>query len=257
VSTPATDIDSLTALLAQVAQEHEPLVQVSSLGPEDMLISEVIARARLPIRVLTIDTGRLPAQTYALIAQAQGRWAASGLQLGVIFPEAAAVEAFVHRHGIDGFTASVAARKACCEARKVRPLARALAGQRGWITGLRRAQSAERAGITELEWDVAPGPGEPGRVKINPLARWHDDALWSALRQLDVPVNALHAQGYPSIGCAPCTRAVSAGEDPRAGRWWWEQSEVKECGLHVGADGRLRRAATPDPAQRLSPAEAP
>ena len=241
MSTPVTDVDALTAFLAQVAHEHAPLVQVSSLGPEDMLISEAIARARLPIRVVTIDTGRLPVETCTLIAQAQARWAASGLAVEVIFPEAPAVEAFVHQHGINGFYDSVAARQACCEARKVQPLARALAGQRGWVTGLRRAQSAERAGITEIAWDIPPAADAPGRVKINPLAHWRDDALWAALRALAVPVNALHALGYTSIGCAPCTRAVAPGEDPRAGRWWWEQAEVKECGLHVGADGRLRR----------------
>lgn len=233
-------VSALVALLTEAAARHAPLVQVTSLGPEDMLITDVIARHRLPIEVVTLDTGRLPRETYALLAQAQRRYGPQGTAIRVIWPEPAAVEIFVHRYGIDGFYDSVEARKACCDARKVRPLARALAGKHGWVTGLRRGQSSERAGIAELETDTA-ADGSP-RAKINPLAGWTDEQVWAYLREHDVPVNALHAQGYPSIGCGPCTRAVDDGEDPRSGRWWWEQASIRECGLHVGADGRLRRA---------------
>lgn len=239
----ATPVAAIVALLSDAAVRHAPLVQVTSLGPEDMLITDLIARHRLPIDVVTLDTGRLPPETYAQLAQAQRRYGPQGTTIRVIFPESAAVEVFVHRYGIDGFYDSVEARKACCDARKVRPLARALAGTGGWVTGLRRAQSSERAGIAEYETETA-ADGSP-RAKLNPLAAWSDEQVWACLREHEVPVNALHAQGYPSIGCGPCTRAVATGEDRRAGRWWWEQASIRECGLHVGADGRLRRSSTP------------
>ena len=237
---PDESVAVIVALLGEAAARHAPLVQVTSLGPEDMLLTDVIARHRLPIEVATLDTGRLPPETYTQLAQAQRKYGAQGTEIRVIFPQAQAVEVFVHRYGIDGFYACVDARKACCDARKVQPLARALAGKGGWVTGLRRAQSPERAGIAELETDTAADGS--ARVKLNPLAAWSDEQVWAYLRERDVPVNALHAQGYPSIGCGPCTRAVATGEDPRAGRWWWEQASIKEGGLHVGADGRLRRA---------------
>ncbi len=235
----AAQVSAAVALLSDAAARHARLVQVSSLGPEDMLITDLIARHRLPIEVLTLDTGRLPPATYTQLAQAQRQYATLGLKIRVIFPESARVEFFVNRFGIDGFYDSVEARKACCDARKVKPLARALAGKHGWVTGLRRAQSAERAGIAEIEHEPDADGGT--RIKLNPLAAWSEKQVWAYLRAGDVPVNALHAQGYPSIGCGPCTRAVGADENPRAGRWWWEAATIKECGLHVGADGRLRR----------------
>jgi phosphoadenosine phosphosulfate reductase len=236
----ATDHETrLVASLTDAAARHAPIVQVSSLGPEDMLITDVIARHRLPIEVVTLDTGRLPSETYTQLARVQARYRPTGLRIGVIFPQAQAVEHFVDTFGIDGFRDSVAARQACCHARKVAPLARALNGRRAWITGLRRAQSLERAGIAECEHETLADGGE--RVKLNPLAAWTDEQVWTWLREHEVPVNALHARSYPSIGCGPCTRAVAPGEDPRAGRWWWEQTDVRECGLHTGADGRLQR----------------
>ncbi|HPU50074.1 MAG TPA: phosphoadenylyl-sulfate reductase [Burkholderiaceae bacterium] len=235
-------IEAVAALLSDASRRHTPLVQVTSLGPEDMVITDIIARHRLPIEVVTIDTGRLPRETYLQLAQAQRRYGPQGTPIRVIFPESAAVEVFVHRYGIDGFYDSPEARKACCDARKVRPLARVLAGKGGWVSGLRRAQSSERASIAERETELAPD-GSP-RAKINPLAAWTDEQVWAYLRAHDVPVNALHAQGYPSIGCGPCTRAVDAGEDPRSGRWWWEQASVRECGLHVRALQRSRAEQT-------------
>lgn len=241
-------VAALRACLADAAQRCPSIAQVSSLGPEDMVITDLIARDRLPIPVITLDTGRLPIETYTQIAEVRRRYAPLGLALTVVFPSAAAVEAVVNRDGIDGFYDSVTARKSCCDARKVQPLARALLGRRGWITGLRRAQSVERADIAVQETEaLTGGDGTPyTRLKLNPLAAWTDDQIWTYLRAHDVPVNTLHARGYPSIGCAPCTRAVAPGEDQRAGRWWWEAANVKECGLHVSADGRLRRAR-PDP----------
>ena len=238
-------VERLREGLVEAARRYPSIAQVSSLGPEDMVITDLIARARLPIPVITLDTGRLPPQTYSQIAAVRRRYAADGLALSVFFPSAAAVEAVVNRDGIDGFYDSVAARKACCEVRKVQPLARALLGRRAWITGLRRAQSAERADIALQEHEALTGAdGTPyTRLKLNPLALWSDAQVWAYLHAHQVPVNALHEQGYPSIGCAPCTRAVAPGEDARAGRWWWEGAAIKECGLHVGADGRLRRAS--------------
>ena len=219
--------DRLVALLGAYSARHPTIVQVSSLGPEDMVITDLIARHGLPIEVLTIDTGRLPSQTYDQIGQAQRHYAEYGCTIDVIFPAPAPVEQFVRQFGIDGFHSSVQARKACCDARKVRPLARVLANRQAWITGLRRSQSAERAHIAEIETEpVDEGSGQ--RLKLNPLAAWREAQVWAYLHARSVPINALHAQGYPSIGCGPCTRAVALGEDPRAGRWWWEASGVPE-----------------------------
>jgi phosphoadenosine phosphosulfate reductase len=215
--------ERLVALLGAHSARHPTIVQVSSLGPEDMVITDLIARHRLPIEVVTLDTGRLPKETYDQIGQVQRHYADHGCTIGVIFPAPAPVEQFVRQFGIDGFYKSVQARQACCNARKVRPLARVLANRQAWITGLRRGQSAERAQIAEIETEpVSEGDGQ--RIKLNPLAAWSEAQVWAYLHARAVPINALHAQGYPSIGCGPCTRAVALGEDPRAGRWWWEAS---------------------------------
>jgi phosphoadenosine phosphosulfate reductase len=212
-------------LLHGVVRDFPPVAFASSFGVEDMVLLDLIARQRLAIDVLTLDTGRLPAETHALIEEARERYA---VRIEAIAPDAGAVDAYVAARGLDGFYGSVEARKACCHVRKVEPLSRALRPYSAWVTGLRRAQAESRAAVDEIGADPAHGI-----IKANPLAGWSDDDVWSYIREHDVPYNALHDRGYPSIGCEPCTRAVKAGEHPRAGRWWWErEGGRKECGLH-------------------------
>ena len=219
-------------LLARIAVEVAPAVFTTSFGAEDMAIFDLIAGyddapggPLSAIAIATLDTGRLPEETYAVWQRATARY---GRPVEAYFPQAQAIEPFVRIHGINAFYDSVALRHGCCEIRKVEPLSRILAGRKAWITGLRRSQSTSRADLVIEAWD-----DERGLVKASPLADWSDEDLWTYLRARDVPINALHAKGYPSIGCAPCTRAITPGEDPRAGRWWWEQDDLKECGLHV------------------------
>jgi len=222
------------AALERAAVRHAPCVLASSLSPEDMVLTDLILEAKLPIGIFTLDTGRLHDETLALIRRIEERW---DCRVQVYRPDAAAVEAYVARHGANGFYASPELRKSCCEIRKVEPLRRALAGQAAWITGMRREQSAARDGIAEEEYDPAHG-----LWKLNPLADWLESDVQERVRERALPANRLLAEGYRSIGCAPCTRPVTPFEDPRAGRWWWEQSGERECGLHVGPDGRLQRA---------------
>ncbi len=218
-------VDRARRLLAGIEKNHSPCALASSFGAEDMVLLDLIARDGLAIGIFTLDTGRLPRETHALIAEVRRRY---GLAIDVYSPWPDSVEAYVEQHGIDGFYDSVEARKACCAVRKVEPLRRALARKRGWITGLRREQAESRAAVSEVEQDEAHG-----LLKFNPLADWSADEVWEYLRANGVPHNALHDRGYPSIGCEPCTRAVKPGEHPRAGRWWWEQAGArKECGLH-------------------------
>lgn len=224
---------SAEAILAWAAKQFGPRIAfASSLGAEDQVLTDMIARASLPIAVFTIDTGRLPRETYDVLEATRRR---CGLEIEALFPAAADVEPLVSRHGPDFFRRSVEDRKLCCHVRKVLPLRRRLAGLDAWITGLRREQAATRTDLARIEWDAANG-----LVKINPLADWTRQQVWDYLHAHDVPYNALHDRGYPSIGCAPCTRAVAPDEDIRAGRWWWERPEQKECGLHV-VDGKLMR----------------
>ena len=212
------------ALLGDVAVAHAPAVLTSSFGAEDMVLVDMIARDRLPIRVVTLDTGRLPQETHDLIERVRRRYA---IPIDVFLPEASPVEAFVREHGPNPFYEDLSLRKRCCDLRKTQPLRRALRGARAWVTGLRREQSPTRSEVPFQEFDA-----ERGIAKFNPLADWSERHVWGYLREHDVPWNALHDRGYPSIGCAPCTRAVAPGEDSRAGRWWWESAEHKECGLH-------------------------
>jgi len=216
-----------TALLADVAREFTPAAFANSLGAEDMVLTDLIVKSGLPIEIFSLDTGRLPAETYDLMAAVDGHY---GLKLKVYFPQAEEVESYVRHHGINAFYDSVTLRKACCYARKVEPLRRALAGKRAWITGLRARQAATRDGLPLRAYDEGNG-----LEKFNPLAEWSEKEVWAYIKQNGVPYNALHDQFYPSIGCAPCTRAISPGEDIRAGRWWWENVDTKECGLHVKA----------------------
>jgi phosphoadenosine phosphosulfate reductase len=231
----AIHIDTAAARLRDTVARHAPAAFASSFGAEDMVVLDLLARLdpalRAAIEIFTLDTGRLPAETLALIDVARDRY---GLPIRVYRPDPAAVDAYVAAHGRDAFYESIDLRKRCCAIRKTEPLARALAGKALWITGLRREQSVTRADVDVLAFDAANG-----LMKLNPLADWTNDDVWAYVRQHDVPVNALHARGYPSIGCAPCTRAVRPGEDPRAGRWWWEEANTRECGLHVATNSGL------------------
>jgi len=214
-------------LLAEIARDFPPVTFANSLGAEDMVLTDLIVEAKLPIEIFSLDTGRLPLETYDLMAAVHKHY---GLKLKVYFPQAEEVESYVRQHGINAFYDSVTLRKACCYARKVEPLKRALAGKRAWITGLRAQQATTRSGLPFREYDEGNG-----LEKFNPLSDWTEKEVWTYIKQHAVPYNALHDKFYPSIGCAPCTRAISPGEDVRAGRWWWENADTKECGLHLKA----------------------
>ena len=218
------------ALLARAAAEYQPLTQASSLGAEDVVITHLINRAQLAIPVFVLDTGMLHAETLALLERTQ---ATSRAPIHVYQPVNESVVQFVAREGTEPMYKSVALRKACCHIRKVEPLERALAGQRAWITGLRREQSSTRAEVPLID---SSDEATLGRIKLNPLANWTWGDVWYYIAQNQVDYNPLHDDFFPSIGCAPCTRAISLGEDFRAGRWWWEDESAKECGLHVKDD---------------------
>jgi phosphoadenosine phosphosulfate reductase len=223
----AAKAETASALLADIAADWSPACFANSLGAEDMVLTDLIVKAGLPIEIFSLDTGRLKAETYDLMDAVNSHY---GLKLKIYFPQAEDVESYVRNHGINAFYESVTLRKACCHARKVAPLRRALAGKRAWITGLRAQQAATRDALPLREHDEGNG-----LEKFNPLAEWSEKEVWTYIKQHAVPYNALHEKFYPSIGCAPCTRAISPGEDIRAGRWWWEAPESKECGLHVKA----------------------
>lgn len=234
------EIVSLTAglsaesLLSWVARRLDRRVAfASSLGAEDQVLTHLISRVAPSIPIFTIDTGRLPQETYDLLEETRTRY---GLPVEVLFPNPADVEPMVFEWGPNLFHRSVEDRKLCCHVRKVKPLERRLAGLEAWITGLRREQAVTRSDLQAVQWDEAHQ-----LIKLNPLVDWTEDQVWDYIRARNVPYSRLHDRGYPSIGCAPCTRAVAPGEDIRAGRWWWEQPQHKECGLHV-ADGTLVRA---------------
>ena len=220
-------LDSLRAVPA-------PAALASSLSIEDMVLTDAIARARLPIGIFVLDTGRLHGDTLVLLDRIRSRY---GIEVAVYAPDAQAVADYVRAYGRDAFYQGAELRKRCCAIRKVEPLARALAGKRAWITGQRREQSAGRSWLPEREDDPVHGI-----EKFNPLAAWSEEQVWQYIREHRVPYNRLYDQGYRSIGCAPCTRPVRPDEDVRAGRWWWEGAETKECGLHVAPGGTLVRA---------------
>jgi phosphoadenosine phosphosulfate reductase len=228
-STFADKIAQTLALLQSAAKNYAPLVQASSLGAEDMVLTHLITQAGLPIPAFVLETGRLHAETLALLADLKAQM---GERLQSLHPEPLATEAFTHANGLDAMYKSPELRKACCQLRKLEPLERALRGQKAWLTGLRREQSGSRADVPFVdESELAT----KGRVKINPLAAWTWGDIWHYIALHKVPYNLLHDQFYPSIGCEPCTRAISVGEDFRSGRWWWESSNMKECGLHSKA----------------------
>ncbi|TPW27574.1 phosphoadenylyl-sulfate reductase [Pararhizobium mangrovi] len=221
---PALTLDARLVRIAAIAHRA---VMTTSLGVEDQVLTAAIAGAARGIHLATLDTGRLFPETEALLAETRVRY---GLDIVAYRPRAEDVEDFTARYGVDGFYGSREARHACCHARKLVPLARALKGADVWVTGLRRDQSGARASTPFAEWD-----GERGLLKVNPLADWSGEDVRAYVAAHDVPVNPLHARGYPSIGCEPCTRAVKPGESERAGRWWWERDDTRECGLHVAA----------------------
>ena len=225
-------VESTQATLRRIASEFSPAVFASSLAAEDMVITDMILRAKLPIGIFTLQTGRLHKETLDMLDRIKETY---GYEVAQYTPEQAAVDAYVQQNGLNAFYDSVEMRKECCRIRKVEPLNRALSGNKAWITGQRRAQSTTRTSLEVQENDEAHG-----MVKFNPLADWSEEDVWNYIRSNNVPYNLLHDKGYPSIGCEPCTRAIQPGEDIRAGRWWWENPESKECGLHV-VDGKLVR----------------
>ncbi|PYE26456.1 phosphoadenylylsulfate reductase (thioredoxin) [Rhizobium sp. PP-CC-3A-592] len=223
----ARQLDCLTLgeRLALVASLDGRAVFTTSLGIEDQVITAAIGTAKLDIEVSTLETGRLFNETVALIDTTEETY---GILIKRFHPEQADVDAYAARYGLNGFYESIEARHACCGVRKVKPLARALAGATYWVTGLRRGQSGNRADTPFAEADL-----ERGLIKINPLADWDIDTIRAYVVAEAIPINPLHGRGYPSIGCEPCTRAIKPGEPERAGRWWWENDETRECGLHV------------------------
>jgi phosphoadenosine phosphosulfate reductase len=232
-------MNDMTALVAdtrhtleRIARDFSPAVFASSLAAEDMVITDLILKAGLPIKIFSLETGRLHPETLAVLDKVKDTY---GYEIALYRPHTEAVDAYVAQNGINAFYDSIEMRRECCRIRKVEPLGRALAGNKAWVTGQRRAQSTTRAELAIEEDDAAHG-----MTKFNPLADWSEQDVWNYIRDNNVPYNALHDQGYPSIGCAPCTRAIEPGEDVRAGRWWWENPDSKECGLHM-VDGKLIR----------------
>ena len=220
------------ATLERIAADFTPAVFASSLAAEDMVLTDLILRNKLNISIFSLETGRLHAETLSMLDRIKETY---GSEINLYKPDPAAVEAYVNQNGRNAFYDSVEMRKECCRIRKVEPLNRALAGKKAWITGQRRAQSATRTDLAIQEDDAAHA-----MQKFNPLADWSEEDVWHYIRSNNVPYNPLHDKGYPSIGCEPCTRAIQPGEDVRAGRWWWENPDSKECGLHV-VDGKLIR----------------
>ncbi len=196
----------------------------TSMGIEDQVLTQMLASINKEANIFTLDTGRLFPETYDLIERTSSKY---GINIKVYFPNSAEVEEMVNKKGINLFYYSVENRKECCGIRKIKPLQRAFANLDAWICGLRRDQSVTRADMQLVEWDE-----NNGLIKINPLIDWTEEEVWSYAREHGIPYNVLHDKGFPSIGCQPCTRAIEPGEDVRAGRWWWENPDTKECGLH-------------------------
>jgi len=210
--------------LASALERHGRLTYSNSLGAESMVLTDIIWTHLPQIEIFSIDTGRLHEETYRLIDRLQQRYRRT---LRVVYPDARELERLVARQGMNGFYESLEARLECCRIRKVEPFRRAIAGVPAWVTWVRHEQSAGRAQLTAEEWD-----GEYGLYKLSPLLEWSEAEVWEYIRALGLPYNPLHDRQYPSIGCSPCTRAIQPGESRRAGRWWWEQAESRECGLH-------------------------
>ncbi|MBX9917967.1 MAG: phosphoadenylyl-sulfate reductase [Nitrosomonas sp.] len=217
-------IEQVVAVLTETTCDFAPVTFANSLGAEDMVLTDIIDRYQLDIDMFSLDTGRLPQETYDLMQVVRERYKTP---LRIYFPNVKQVEAYVAEHGVNGFYDSIELRKACCHIRKVEPLRRALQGKRAWITGMRSEQASTRSNLKVSAYDM------DNRIqKVNPLLDWSNAEVWEYLKHYEVPYNKLHDKFYPSIGCAPCTRAITPGEDIRSGRWWWEAPENKECGLH-------------------------
>ncbi|MFZ9642789.1 MAG: phosphoadenylyl-sulfate reductase [Candidatus Methylopumilus sp.] len=213
------------SVLQQALAKFPAITFANSFGAEDMVLTDIIMREKLAIEIFSLDTGRLPAETYTLMSEVESTYQT---KLKIYFPQHKTVEEYVQKNGINAFYESIDMRKACCHMRKVEPLQRALKGKQAWITGMRAEQATTRANLPVQEFD------EGNKLeKFNPLSDWTEQEVWGYIRMHQVPYNKLHDAFYPSIGCAPCTRAVAIGEDVRAGRWWWEDPTSKECGLHV------------------------
>jgi len=219
-------VDRVVEVLADAVRGYAPVCFANSLGAEDMVLTDLIAKYNFDISMFSLDTGRLPQATYDLMQELAERYS---MPLKVYFPDSAAVEEYVTHNGVNGFYGSVESRKGCCFVRKVEPLRRALRGKGAWVTGMRRDQAVTRGTLEVSAYDA-----DQGLQKFNPLLDWSNKEVWAYIRKNNVPYNKLHDQFYPSLGCAPCTRSITLGEDIRAGRWWWENPEDKECGLHVG-----------------------
>jgi phosphoadenosine phosphosulfate reductase len=219
-------IEQVQQVLVDAVRDFSPVTFANSLGAEDMVLTDLIAKHQPDIVIFSLDTGRLPQETYDLMQAVRERYS---VPLNIYFPDSTQVENYVAKNGVNGFYDSIDNRKSCCFIRKVEPLKRALAGKKAWITGMRRDQAVTRGSLEVSSFDA-----DHGMQKINPLLDWSNAEVWEYIKQNNVPYNKLHDRFYPSIGCAPCTRAVTPGEDIRSGRWWWENPENKECGLHVG-----------------------
>jgi phosphoadenosine phosphosulfate reductase len=214
-------------LLAGAARDHRRVVYANSLGAEAMVLTDIICTDVPEIDIVSIDTGRLHEETYDLLERLQRRY---GNRIRLIYPESSDLTQLAAAQGVNGFFHSPENRVACCNVRKVVPFQRFVAGYGAWVTGVRRQQSTVRALGAPIEWDT-----HHGLYKVSPLLDWTEEHVWSYIRSHKLPYNSLHDRQYPSIGCAPCTRAVMPGEDSRAGRWWWENPESRECGLHPRA----------------------
>ena len=210
--------------LSTAVREHGRVVYANSLGAEAMVLTDIIWTHVPEIDIFSIDTGRLHEETYELLEKLERRYKK---RLRIVYPDSATVEKLIGVQGINGFYHSMEARLSCCNVRKVEPFKRAVQGYTAWVTGVRREQSATRALGQPVEWDSAYG-----MYKVSPLLEWNEEQIWQYIRARQLPYNSLHDRQFPSIGCSPCTRAVQPGEDRRAGRWWWEQPESRECGLH-------------------------
>ncbi len=208
-----------------ISNYKKEIAFASSMGLEDQVLTHFLSKIDKTVRIFTLDTGRLFPETYSLISRTNSHF---GINIEIFFPNTTNVEKMVNDNGINLFYESIENRKLCCNIRKIEPLKRAFRGLKVWICGLRREQAVTRQNMQTVEWDDVNQ-----LIKINPLINWTEDALWDFIKKQGIPYNKLHNNGFPSIGCQPCTRSIAKGEDIRAGRWWWENPESKECGLHA------------------------
>lgn len=219
------DSDPQKVLEYFISNYKKEIAFASSMGAEDQIITHFLSQIDKSVRIFTLDTGRLFPETYSLISRTKSHFE---INIEIFFPDTANIEKMVNSKGINLFYESIENRKLCCNIRKIEPLKRAFKGLKVWICGLRREQAVTRQNMQMVEWD-----NENQLIKINPLINWKEDDIWNFINKQGIPYNKLHDKGFPSIGCQPCTRSISKEEDVRAGRWWWENPETKECGLHA------------------------